>query len=62
MPTAFQLYLQTVREREAQPYSRGGGGGERVTAATAAAVTATAAAALMCSMCLQKRHDAVVFT
>ena len=35
----FQLYLQTVRERDAQPYSRGGAGGMRATAAAVAAIT-----------------------
>ena len=45
----FQLYLQTVRERDAQPYSRGGAGRRRATAAAVMAAIATVVA-LSCSV------------
>ena len=57
MPTAFQLYLQTVREREAQPYSKGGGAQR---AAPMLPGSAAAAAALSALTCLTlKKYDAV---
>ena len=53
MPTVFQLYLQTVREREAQPYSKGGG-------AQRAVPMSGAAAALSALLCLTlKKYEAV---